>query len=110
MGSETVVPINIAVDIEVDGQTHKLDVIDEGSRELFVIFKDATSRDATYPAGRYLYVSRPGVDGKVVVDFNKAYNPPCAFTPFATCPLPPPQNRLPLRIEAGEKNYKPKRG
>ncbi|HUP46503.1 MAG TPA: DUF1684 domain-containing protein [Thermoanaerobaculia bacterium] len=95
-----------ALVFEVDGEKHRLDAIDDGSRELFVIFRDATSRDATYPAGRYLYVSRPGVDGKVVVDFNKAYSPPCVFTPFATCPLPPPQNRLPFRIEAGEKNYK----
>ena len=93
-----------ALVFEVGGQTYRLDAIaEEGSRELFVIFKDATSADATYPAGRYLYVPRPGVDGKIVVDFNKAYSPPCAFTPFATCPLPPPQNRLPIRIEAGEK-------
>ena len=96
-----------ALVFEAGGETYRLDAIDEeGSKQLFIIFKDATSRDATYPAGRYLYVSRPGVDGKVIVDFNKAYNPPCAFTPFATCPLPPPQNRLPLRIEAGEKNFK----
>lgn len=93
-----------ALVFEVDGETYRFDAIAEaGSRELFVIFKDATSRDATYPAGRYLYVPRPGVDGKIVVDFNKAYSPPCAFTPYATCPLPPRQNRLPLRIEAGEK-------
>ncbi|HUP48536.1 MAG TPA: DUF1684 domain-containing protein [Thermoanaerobaculia bacterium] len=97
-----------ALAFEVDGQMHRLDAIDEeGSKELFMIFRDETSRDTTYPAGRYLYVPRPGVDGKVVVDFNKAYSPPCVFTPFATCPLPPPQNRLPIRIEAGEKNYKP---
>lgn len=93
-----------ALVFEVDGETYRLDAIAEaGSRELFVIFKDSTSRDATYPAGRYLYVPRPGVDGRIVVDFNKAYSPPCAFTPYATCPLPPRQNRLPLRIEAGEK-------
>lgn len=96
-----------ALVFEAGGETYRLDAIaEEGSPQLFVIFKDATSREETYPAGRYLYVPRPGVDGKVVVDFNKAYNPPCAFTPYATCPLPPPQNRLPLRIEAGEKNYK----
>lgn len=102
MVSKQVVPG--ALVFEVNGETYRLDAIAEkGSRELFVIFKDATSRDATYPAGRYLYVPRPGVDGKITVDFNKAYNPPCAFTPYATCPLPPRQNRLPLRIEAGEK-------
>lgn len=94
-----------ALVFEVNGESYRLDAIaEEGSRELFVIFKDETSRDATYPAGRYLYVPRPGVDGRIVVDFNKAYSPPCAFTPYATCPLPPRQNRLPLRIEAGEKH------
>jgi uncharacterized protein (DUF1684 family) len=102
MVSNQVVPG--ALVFEVNEQTFRLDAIaEEGTRELFVILKDATSRDATYPAGRYLYVPRPGVDGKIVVDFNKAYNPPCAFTPYATCPLPPRQNRLPIRIEAGEK-------
>jgi uncharacterized protein (DUF1684 family) len=90
----------------VDGKEHRLDpVLEEGSDELFIIFKDATSRDETYQPGRYLYAPMPGPDGKTVIDFNKAYNPPCAFTPFATCPLPPPQNRLPIRIEAGEKRY-----
>ncbi|TLY81464.1 MAG: DUF1684 domain-containing protein, partial [Gammaproteobacteria bacterium] len=58
----------------------------------------------TYGAGRFMYLSPP-LNGKTVVDFNKAYNPPCAFNDFATCPLPPPQNRLRLRIEAGEKKY-----
>ncbi|HEX9986829.1 MAG TPA: DUF1684 domain-containing protein [Thermoanaerobaculia bacterium] len=89
----------------VDGQTYRLDpVLEEGSEDYFLIFKDATSRDTTYPAGRYLYAAVPK-NGKTIVDFNKAYNPPCAFTNFATCPLPPPQNRLAVRVEAGEKNY-----
>ena len=91
----------------VDGKEYRIDpIVEEGSTDYFIIFKDATSRDATYPAGRYLYASPAGKDGKVIVDFNKAYNPPCAFTPFATCPLPPPQNRLPVRVEAGEKKYR----
>ncbi|HET8796298.1 MAG TPA: DUF1684 domain-containing protein [Thermoanaerobaculia bacterium] len=90
----------------LDGQEYRLDpVLEEGSDELFIIFRDATSRDTTYPAGRYLYAKKPGADGKVIVDFNRAYNPPCAFTPFATCPLPPLQNRIPIRVEAGEKKY-----
>lgn len=90
----------------LEGQEMRLDpILEEGSDELFIIFRDGTSRDATYPAGRYLYAPKPGPDGKVIVDFNKAYNPPCAFTPFATCPLPPLQNRLPVRVEAGEKKY-----
>ncbi|MFL6246616.1 MAG: DUF1684 domain-containing protein [Thermoanaerobaculia bacterium] len=90
----------------VDGKEYRIDpVLEEGSDEFFLIFKDATSRDETYQPGRYLYAAKPGPDGKTVIDFNKAYNPPCAFTPFATCPLPPEQNRLPIRIEAGEKRY-----
>jgi uncharacterized protein (DUF1684 family) len=72
------------------------------STELFFIFKDATAPRDTYPAGRYLYTPMPK-DGTVVLDFNKAYSPPCAFTPYATCPLPPPPNRLKVRIEAGER-------
>lgn len=73
-------------------------------KDLFFIFKDLTSLDATYPAGRFLHAPLP-VNGQVVLDFNKAYNPPCAFTDFATCPLPPKQNQLPVRIEAGELAY-----
>lgn len=104
MRSESISPG--ALVLTIDGREYRLDpVIEEGTEDLFVIFKDATSRDTTYPAGRYLYTKRPGSDGKTVIDFNKAYNPPCAFTAFATCPLPPPQNRLPIRIEAGEKKY-----
>jgi len=75
-----------------------------GAKELFYIFKDQTSGKETYPAGRFFYSGLPK-DGHVVLDFNKAYNPPCAFTPYATCPLPPPENRLAVRIEAGEKRY-----
>ncbi len=75
-----------------------------GARELFYIFRDLTTGKETYPAGRFLYSALPK-DGKVVLDFNKAYNPPCAFTPYATCPLPPKENHLPVRIEAGEKTY-----
>src|SRR5262249_22961367 len=74
------------------------------AQELFYIFRDQTSGKLTYRAGRFLYSALPK-DGHVELDFNKAYNPPCAFTPYATCPLPPKENRLPLRIEAGEKTY-----
>jgi uncharacterized protein (DUF1684 family) len=72
--------------------------------ELFYIFRDETTGKETYPAGRFFYSPMPK-DGHVIVDFNKAYNPPCAFTPYATCPLPPPENRMAIRIEAGEKKY-----
>ena len=75
-----------------------------GAKELFYIFRDQTTGKETYPAGRFLYSGLPE-SGKVILDFNKAYNPPCAFTPYATCPLPPKENHLPVRIEAGEKTY-----
>jgi uncharacterized protein (DUF1684 family) len=84
---------------------YRLDALVEGD-ELFVIFGDPTNERETYPSGRYLYANKPGADGITILDFNKAYNPPCAFTPFATCPLPPSQNILPVAISAGEKNYK----
>lgn len=71
--------------------------------ELFILFTDETSGVETYGAGRYIYVQKPGEDGKVTLDFNKAYNPPCAFTDYATCPLPPEQNHIPLEVTAGEK-------
>ena len=85
------------------GKEYSLEPVLEG-KELFYIFKDLTAGKETYPAGRFLYSQLP-VNGKVLLDFNKAYTPPCAFTPYATCPLPPKQNRLQIRIEAGELNY-----
>ncbi len=72
--------------------------------ELFFVFNDATSGKTTYPAGRFVYAPMPK-DGKVTLDFNRAYNPPCAFSPYATCPLPPKSNRMDLAVEAGEKTY-----
>jgi uncharacterized protein (DUF1684 family) len=89
-----------------DGHEYRLDAVLEepDAEELFVMFADATSGKETYGAGRFLYLPLP-VNGKVPLDFNKAYSPPCAFNDFATCPLPPSQNRLALRVEAGEKNY-----
>jgi len=93
-----------AVVFEVDGKSYRLDAIKEkGEPKLFMIFADSTSGKETYPAGRYLYVDPPDTSGKMIIDFNKAYSPPCAFTKFATCPLPPKQNRLPFAIDAGEK-------
>ncbi len=77
---------------------------EDDAQELFFIFRDQTSGKETYPAGRFLYSALPK-DGEVTLDFNKAYNPPCAFTTFATCPLPPPQNWVPVAIAAGEKRY-----
>jgi len=94
-----------AVIFDFQGRSYRLDAVTEsGTEELFLIFGDQTNGTQTYGAGRFLYADAPS-GGRTVVDFNKAYNPPCAFTPYATCPLPPPQNRLPIRIEAGEKRY-----
>ena len=85
------------------GQEYKLEPVIEDD-QLFYIFKYKTAGKETYPSGRFVYSEFPK-DGHVVLDFNKAYNPPCAFTPFATCPLPPKQNRLDVRLEAGELKY-----
>lgn len=95
-----------ALVFEKDGQEYRLDaILETGVTDWFVIFKDATNGHETYGAGRYLYVAPP-VEGRTRIDFNRAYNPPCAFTDFATCPLPPPQNWLTgLRVTAGEKKY-----
>jgi uncharacterized protein (DUF1684 family) len=90
---------------DYQGKTYRLDALDEGNDEFFIIFGDETNARETYGAGRYLYVPLPDSSGKVILDFNKAYNPPCAFTEFATCPLPPKQNVLPFAVRAGEKNY-----
>ena len=85
------------------GKKYTLQPVEEGEK-LFIIFRDETSRTETYGAGRFLYSARPA-DGKVILDFNKAENPPCAYTAFATCPLPPQQNRLSVAIKAGEKRF-----
>lgn len=96
---------------ERDG--HRLELLpyqEEPGGELFFVLADRTSGKQTYGAARFLYAALPagGIDkpGKVVLDFNEAYNPPCAFTPFATCPLAPPENRLDLAVTAGEKKYR----
>jgi uncharacterized protein (DUF1684 family) len=95
-----------ALAFEVDGKTYRIDpILEKGETDLFVMIADETTGKETYGAGRYLYVSPPDAGGKVVIDFNKTYSPPCAFTNFATCPLPPRQNHLPFRIDAGEKKY-----
>ena len=90
---------------EIDRKIYTLDVLDGGEDTFFIIFGDRTNGKTTYGAGRYMYPEKPGKDNKVLLDFNKSFNPPCAFTEFATCPLPPPQNILDLRVTAGEKAY-----
>ncbi|HEV2704598.1 MAG TPA: DUF1684 domain-containing protein [Pyrinomonadaceae bacterium] len=104
LGMQEDTPSPGTLHFEVGGKSYSLDALSEaGASELFIIFADETSGRETYGAGRYLYADPPDAQGKVLLDFNKAYSPPCAFTEYATCPLPPQQNKLPLRIEAGEK-------
>ena len=96
-----------AVVFERDGATHRLEAVDEGDGQLFLIFADRTSGKSTYGAGRFLYADPPAAGSdRVVVDFNRAYNPPCALNAYSTCPLPPPENRLDLEVTAGEKTYR----
>lgn len=91
---------------ELDGVTHRLQALAGGDAgELWLVFGDATNGHETYGGGRFLYTGAPDAGGRVVVDFNRAYNPPCVFSPYATCPLPWPANKLPIRIEAGERNW-----
>jgi len=95
------------VSFEREGTRYTLQALDGGEGTLFLIFADRTSGHGSYSAGRYLDAPAPGADGRLQLDFNRAYNPPCAFTAFATCPLPPAGNRLDLAIPAGEKAYRP---
>ncbi len=95
-----------AVVFEIGRSTYRLDVTGEPDAEkFFVTFGDSTNGFDTYGGGRYVWVDAPDERGRMVIDFNKAYNPPCVFTDYATCPLPPHQNRLSLRMEAGEREY-----
>jgi hypothetical protein len=106
LGQSASMPSPGYAEFTLGGKSLRLDAVLESPEpeELFIIFRDETSGKETYGAGRFLYADLP-TGGKVVLDFNKAYNPPCAFTPYATCPLPPPQNRMPVRVEAGEMTY-----
>lgn len=91
---------------EINGKNYRLDPLGKKSdKQLFIIFSDETSGWETYGGGRFLEVDNVDSNGITYIDFNKAYNPPCAFSDYATCPLPPQQNKLKLRIEAGEKKY-----
>ncbi len=90
------------LEFEIDGKPLELEVYESGE-SVFIVFGDATSGKDTYPAGRFLYAEKPLPGEVTVIDFNRAYNPPCAFNDFATCPVASPRNRLAIAIEAGEK-------
>ena len=104
------------VEFDKNGKTWRLEATGDAAKGLNFIFKDATSGKQTYGVGRFLHTGPVASDGTVLVDFNRAYNPPCAFTQYATCPLPPPENRfvqkdgkgevVRLAVEAGEKKYR----
>ena len=96
------------ISFEYQGKNYVLDAISEGPGDLFVVFGDATNGVNTYHTGRFVYVSRPDKHGNTFIDFNKAFNPPCAYTPYATCPIPPQQNILPFKVTAGELSDKHK--
>lgn len=106
LGTTEIMPAPGLVRFRLKGRSYTLQPVQEGGpgSKFFFIFRDATAGAETYPAGRFLYADPPEA-GKLVLDFNRAVNPPCAFTPFATCPLPLKRNHLKMRILAGEKTY-----
>ncbi len=105
LGTTSDLPSPGAVEFQQAGQNHRLDVLPGGDGKYFIVFGDASNGQETYGGGRFLDAAEADASGRVVLDFNQAYNPPCAFTPYATCPLPPRQNRLELAVRAGEKKY-----
>jgi uncharacterized protein (DUF1684 family) len=111
LGTVSKLPAPGVAEFTIDGQLYRLEPVleDPQSTELFFIIRDATSKTTTYGAGRFLYTELPdhglSQPGEIWLDFNQLQNPPCAFTPYATCPLPPTQNRLTVAIPAGEQRY-----
>jgi uncharacterized protein (DUF1684 family) len=108
LGQVSESPVFGTFEFEKDGKTHTLlGLGDEDSESLWFIFADRTTGHGTYGAGRYLYSDGMPENGRLTVDFNKAYNPPCAFNPYSTCPIPPQRNRMDLWVKAGEKDFHP---
>ncbi|MEO0339430.1 MAG: DUF1684 domain-containing protein [Bacteroidota bacterium] len=108
LGSERTQNCPARIVFEVEGETYELSPYQSfyGDPVWTVIFSDLTNGESTYGGGRFLSLEEPAPDAKsIILDFNKAYNPPCSFSAFATCPLPPPENRLAVAIPAGEENY-----
>ncbi len=105
LGMEYYVPVVGKLRFTLHDRSHELIALDGGPNDLFLIFADSTTGEATYGGGRYLYCPRPDANGRTIIDFNKAHNPPCAFTEFATCLLPRAEDNLPVAVLAGEKNY-----
>jgi uncharacterized protein (DUF1684 family) len=101
-GADFQAQVHGEIHFQLEGKEHSLVAIEQEDGSLFTLFFDATSGKESYPAGRFLIIGPPE-NNEVEIDFNRAYNPPCAFTDYATCPLPPPQNRLDISILAGER-------
>jgi uncharacterized protein (DUF1684 family) len=104
IGLTTETPFGGILHFEIDGKKFQLEATLEGN-DLFIVFSDKTTGKETYGGGRFLYAEKPATGNIVILDFNKAYNPPCCFTNFATCPLPRAQNHLSIPVSAGEKTY-----
>lgn len=106
IGTVDIEPSPGALVFKIKDRSYRLDHVGKpGDESFFLVFGDETNGEETYGGGRFLVVDRPDEQGITFIDFNKAYNPPCVFTPYATCPLPPEQNRLSAKITAGEKKY-----
>ena len=103
LGMDITSNISAVINFQWEGQDYSLSALDGGSDMYWIMVHDQTTGIDTYGGGRYLYLKSADEDGRVVLDFNKLENPPCVFTPFATCPLPPKSNHLPFQIHAGEK-------
>ncbi len=103
LGTATPMPSPGALCFTVNGEEHRLDAVNAAGGGLSLIFADATTGKESYGGGRFLRVDPVDSEGRTVIDFNRAYNPPCAFTPYATCPRPPQQNRLTIAVRAGER-------
>ena len=105
LGTASEEPVPGVATFVYEGKRFELTPVGEPDEALFFVFGDATNGTETYGGGRFLMADAPSASGTIVLDFNRAYNPPCVFSPYATCPLPPPRNKLPIAIRAGEKSF-----
>jgi uncharacterized protein (DUF1684 family) len=105
MGFDEIVDCPGVLTFKIGKKEFQLEPISESKEDMWIVFGDATNGHETYGGGRFVYIPAPDADGNTLIDFNKSYNPPCVFTPYATCPLPIRENVLPVRIEAGEKTW-----
>lgn len=105
VGFDEVVECPGILTFNVGGEEYRLEPMSEDEEEMWIVFGDATNGENTYGGGRFVYIPAPDAEGNTYIDFNKSYNPPCVFTPYATCPLPIRENVLPFRVESGEKMW-----